>query len=129
MKQVISEAAISEQLLVDDGGNLRLNSIVVAEGTNKKHNHIMALVATYKDRLECLAPLIVIEEKRGLSNFEEMIGEKIFYSKTNQITESAQLTEQQIGFIVNHINATPFIRDFNLKLIFAFHSARTTGKE
>ena len=129
MKQVISEAAICEQLFTDDTGNLRLNSIVVAEGVNKKHSHIMALVATYKDRLECLAPLIIVEEKRGLSNFEEMIGEKIFYSKTSQITESAHLTEQQIGFVVNHINATPFIRDFNLKLIFAFHSARSAGKE
>ncbi len=129
MKQFISESFLIKSFVKDDDGNLRLSSIIVADGINKKHKYLMEMVTAYKDRLECLAPLVIIKNKRKTTNYEEMIGERIFDCSKNDITEIVHLTEPQIAFIVNQNNIPSAIRDFNLKLIFAFHSARTTEKE
>lgn len=116
MKNVMNIQEVYESIV---GG--RISSFVLAEGLNKKHPHIMALIATYKEPLETLAALEEQSEESAISRFEQSIGEKLSYKIKDKSIPYMLLTYDQALFIANLQPSTPFIRDFVAKLIFAFN--------
>lgn len=131
MKDIMSKKCISENIIYDKEGVPRLSSAIVADGLHKKENKLTALIYTYREELEYLSPVetVVSEYCADMTAFEEQIQEKIFFTSKKQAAETAMLTESQINFIALHLTSTPLIRDFCLKLIFAFHDARQASKE
>lgn len=87
---------------------LRVSSVLVAQGFERRHEHVTRLIKRYQERFERIKPLVVVKRKKRRGRpFDEYL-----------------LTESQFLFLGTVFQNTEIVLDFKEKLVLEFERVR-----
>jgi len=116
--QQVDPAAFPGDAIVVVGGEARITSTVIAEGTKLQHKNVMELIRTYKSDLE---------DGYNPVAFQTLQGKPLPQGGFAQAIEIALLNEPQSTLLMTYMRNSEIVRDFKKRLVKAFYNLRDHG--